>query len=163
MSRHLIGIYQTREAAAQAVDELHRAGFTRDQISILMSEATYGQHFVVYDRTKSAEVGAVGAFTGGALGALAGSLVAVASLAIPGVGFVVTGPIVAALAGAGAGGATGGLIGALIGAGIPDEEAKLVEDEVKDGGILVGVVAADRKEVDRAKQTYARTGAVSFT
>ena len=50
-----------------------------------------------------------------------GAVVAAAtSIAIPGVGLLLAGPIAGAIAGAGAGGATGTLLGALIGAGIPN-------------------------------------------
>ena len=43
------------------------------------------------------------------------------TIAVPGLGLVVAGPIAAALAGAGAGAAAGGLIGAMVGAGIPED------------------------------------------
>ena len=67
------------------------------------------------------------------------AIAAIATVALPGVGLVVAGPIAAALAGAGAGGATGGLIGALIGAGIPEERVKDYEEGIKNGGIMMGV------------------------
>jgi len=56
---------------------------------------------------------------GGAIGVTAGATLATVaaigrSIAIPGLGVVIAGPIAAALAGAGAGGLTGGIIGALI-------------------------------------------------
>jgi len=37
------------------------------------------------------------------------------------------------------------MIGALAGAGIPAEQAKLYEDEIKTGGILIGVKASNQK------------------
>jgi hypothetical protein len=52
---------------------------------------------------------------------------------------VVAGPLAAALAGAGAGGLTGGLVGALIGSGIPEERAKLYDEGVRNGGMVMGV------------------------
>ena len=58
---------------------------------------------------------------------------------IPGLGLVIAGPAVAALAGAGAGVATGGLIGALVGWGVPEERVQHYEQGIKDGGILMGV------------------------
>ncbi len=58
---------------------------------------------------------------------------------IPGLGLVVAGPIAAGLAGAGAGGITGGLMGSLIGWGISEDKAKIIESEIKSGGIMLGV------------------------
>src|SRR5437879_5713335 len=46
------------------------------------------------------------------------------SIAIPGLGVIIAGPLAAGLAGAGAGALTGGLVGAFVGWGIPEEHAK---------------------------------------
>jgi hypothetical protein len=80
---------------------------------------------------------------GGAIGVTAGAILATVaaigrSIAIPGLGVVIAGPIAAALAGAG--GLTGGIIGALIGWGIPEERAKLYEFDLKYGDIVLGVI-----------------------
>ena len=74
-------------------------------------------------------------WSGPALAALTTAAVVV----IPGVNLVVTGALVAAIAGA----ATGGFVGALIGANIPEHEAKLYETEVARGSVLVAVEASD--------------------
>jgi hypothetical protein len=63
-------------------------------------------------------------------------------------GLLIAGPIAAGLAGAGAGGLTGGLIGALIGAGIPEERARVYEQGVNDGGILMGVNARNDEDAE---------------
>ncbi|HYG11262.1 MAG TPA: hypothetical protein VD835_15045, partial [Pyrinomonadaceae bacterium] len=65
-----------------------------------------------------------------------------------GLGLVVAGPLAAALAGAGAGGATGGLIGALIGSGIPEDRAKVYDDGVRNGGIVMGVNARSDEDAE---------------
>ena len=61
------------------------------------------------------------------------------SVALPGLGLVIAGPLAASLVGAGAGGLTGGLVGALVGSGIPEEHAVEYEKDIKDGGIVMGV------------------------
>ncbi len=76
---------------------------------------------------------------GGTVGAIAGVLAVAGTLAIPGLGIVLAGPVAAGLAGLGAGAATGGLIGALVGAGIPEERAKTYQTDIEKGGIVVGV------------------------
>jgi uncharacterized membrane protein len=67
---------------------------------------------------------------------------------LPGLGLVVSGPILAALAGAGAGGATGGLAGALIGWGIPEERAKMYESGIREGGTVLGVTPRSTDDAD---------------
>lgn len=84
--------------------------------------------------SKSLEKGGAGSAIGGIIGALAAAIEAIGTtLVIPGAGLVLAGPIAAAFAGAGAGGA----IGALVGLGIPDEQAKQYENDIKAGGILI--------------------------
>ncbi|MNV98283.1 hypothetical protein D3C71_1935240 [compost metagenome] len=61
------------------------------------------------------------------------------TLALPGVGLVIAGPLAAAIAGAGAGAASGGIIGALIGWNIPEERVKHYEAGINEGGILLGM------------------------
>jgi hypothetical protein len=152
MSKAVTAVYKDRDSARLAIDRLLEAGFSRDDISALTADASLpGRHFGVDTRTKAPEGAAVGAATGGVLGAAAAALVAVGAIAVPGLGLVAAGPILAALAGGGAGGAAGGIIGALAGMGVPEHEAKLYADEIKAGGVLVGVNAHDDR-VDLAKQ-----------
>ena len=74
---------------------------------------------------KAAEGAGIGGAIGGSLGAIAAAIAAVGTtIALPGLGLVIAGPLAAAIAGAGAGAATGGIVGALIGWGIPEERVK---------------------------------------
>ena len=78
---------------------------------------------------------------------------------MPGLGLVIAGPIVAALAGLGAGGAAGGLIGALVGAVIPEHRAKVYETEIRGGGILIGVEArSDKDDADKLETLLGELG-----
>ena len=82
----------------------------------------------------------VGSAIGGTAGAIIGAIAAIGtSVALPGLGLIIAGPLAAALAGAGAGGLTGGLVGALVGSGIPEEHAAEYEEGIKNGGIVMGV------------------------
>src|SRR3982750_1015995 len=131
------GLFKTRVAAEAAVDAILKRGYTRDDISVLMSDATKNKEFAVETRTHAADGAGIGGAVGGAVGAVLAAIVAVGtSIALPGIGLVIAGPIAAALAGAGAGGATGGIIGALIGAGIPEYGAKVYEAGIRGGGLL---------------------------
>ena len=90
--------------------------------------------------TKAAEGLGKGSAIGGTVGAIAGAIVALGtSVLIPGLGIVIAGPIAAGLAGAGAGGLTGGIIGALVGAGIPEERARIYQEGIKNGHVVLGV------------------------
>jgi len=141
--RMVTGMFSDRDSAERAYNSLHDRGYTKDDINLLMSDDTRKKHFRNDDTeigTKAAEGAGKGSAIGGAVGAIAGVIAAIGtSLVIPGLGLVIAGPIAAGLAGAGAGGITGGLIGALVGSGIPEERAKIYEEGVKNGKIVVGV------------------------
>src|SRR5688572_23648926 len=138
------GLFTDRERAEQGYEALRARGYDTKDINIVMSEDTRKKYLASGEETelgtKAAKGAGVGGAIGGTLGAIAAAIAAVGtSIAIPGLGLVVAGPLAAALAGAGAGGAAGGLLGALIGAGIPEERVKHYEQGIKQGGILMGV------------------------
>jgi hypothetical protein len=154
------GIYSNRATAEVAVDRLISAGFSNQDVSVLMSDNEGAKDFAAEKNTKAPEGTATGVGVGGTVGGTLGLLAGIGALAIPGVGpLIAAGPIMGALAGVGVGGAVGGLVGALVGAGIPEYEAKRYEGRVKDGGILVSVHCDSSAEVSRAKDVLKATGA----
>jgi uncharacterized protein YjbJ (UPF0337 family) len=169
-SDYVTGLYGTPEQAAKAYDHLTTThGYGRDDIDVLMSDETRKRYFPasapgqeLSSGTKAAEGMGVGSAIGGGLGAAMAAVFAIGtSVAIPGLGLVVAGPIAAALAGAGAGGATGGLIGALIGAGMPEERARVYDNGVRDGGIVVGAKARDAAHATQLEREYQTFGGTS--
>lgn len=154
------GLFKSKVAAEAAVDALLKRGFTREDISVLMSDETRSKHFALASRTHAADGLGIGAAAGGTVGAVLAAIAAVGStLFLPGLNLVIAGPIAAALAGLGAGGAAGGVIGALIGAGIPEYRAKVYEAGIKGGGILIGVEARTDEEIDRIEDLLDELGA----
>ncbi len=154
------GLFKSKVAAESAVDSIMKRGFTRDDISVLMSDATRNKEFALQTRSHAADGLGIGSAVGGAVGAVLAAIAAVGTtLFLPGINLVIAGPIAAALAGAGAGGATGGVIGALIGAGIPEYRAKVYESGLRGGGILIGVEARSEEEVDRLEELLDELGA----
>lgn len=154
------GIFKTRAAAEAAVDAIIKRGYTRDDISVLMSDATKTKEFAVQTRSHAVDGAGVGGAIGGTVGAVLLAIAAVGtSIAIPGLGLFIAGPIAAALAGAGAGGATGGLIGMLIGTGIPEHRAKVYDTGVRGGGILLGVEAKTSEEIEKLETLLEDIGA----
>ncbi|MFL6207762.1 MAG: hypothetical protein ACJ74W_02865 [Pyrinomonadaceae bacterium] len=160
MAKLVTGLFKTRVAAEAAVDALIKRGYTRDDISVLMSDSTKSKEFAIESGTRAADGAAVGGAVGGVAGAALAAIAAVGTnLALPGLGLVIAGPIVAALAGLGAGGATGGLIGALVGAGIPEHRAKVYDAGIRSGGILIGVEAKTNEDADTLEQLLNDLGA----
>lgn len=151
-SRIMTGMFRDRDSAERAYNSLTSRGYTKDDVNVLMSDETRKKHFADDPDTdlgsKALEGAAVGAGIGGTLGAILAGVAAVGTLAIPGVGLIAAGPIAAALAGLGAGAATGGLVGALVGAGIPEERAKLYDQGIKEGGIVMGVEPRSDEDAD---------------
>lgn len=85
----------------------------------------------------------------------------IGTIALPGFGtLIVAGPLVAAwgLTGAGAGALTGGIVGALVDAGIPEERAKMYEDAIKEGEVLVTVTTSHGNE-SKIRSTLEKYGA----
>ena len=169
-SRYLVtGLFPDREAAEAAYNAAHTRGYTTDDVNLVMSDDTRTRHFG--DQTVETELGnkaakgaGIGGAIGGTVGAIAAAIAAVGTtLALPGLGIVVAGPLAAAAAGAGAGAAGGGLIGALIGWSMPEERVKEYEEGIKQGGILMGVHArsdeeaaylADQWQANRGERIY---------
>ena len=152
-------IFSTRATAEASVDRLVAAGFSNQDVSVLMSDKHSSQDFAAEKNTKAPEGTAAGVGIGGTVGGTLGLLAGIGALAIPGVGpLIAAGPIMGALAGLGVGGAVGGLVGALIGMGIPEYEAKRYEGRVNDGGILLSVHCESSTEVARAKDILRASG-----
>jgi hypothetical protein len=159
-NKAVFGIYRSGAEAEQAVDRLSAAGFSQNDISVLMPDRQSSKEFAHEKNTKVPEGATTGVTAGGVVGAALGLLAGIGALAIPGVGpLVAAGPIVASLVGLGAGGAVGGLIGALVGMGIPEYEAKRYEGQVKEGGILLSVHCDTAEEISKAKDLLKETGA----
>ena len=155
----VFGIYKGSVQAESAVDRILRAGFSNNDISVLLPDAPSTKDFAHEKNTKAPEGAAWGVTTGGLAGGALGLLAGMGALAIPGVGpLIAAGPIMGALAGLGVGGAVGGLVGALVGLGIPEYEAKRYEGRVKDGGILLSVHCNTSDEIRKSKEVLKASG-----
>lgn len=160
MSKAVFGLARDEAQACRIIDDLKTAGFSNQDISILMSDRQSTRELAHKKETKAPEGATAGGVTGGVLGGVLGWLAGIGTLAIPGVGpLIAAGPIMAALSGTAVGMAAGGLIGALIGMGIPEYEAKRYEGAVKSGRILISVHSENSDETSRAKEILERHGA----
>jgi stress response protein YsnF len=161
MTKTVIGTYEDMQTASAVVNDLVKAGFDRNNISIIADNADDRHSSYVSQEGSGDDVGK-GAGIGAALGGVGGLLVGLGALAIPGIGpFVAAGPIAAALAGAGIGAVTGGVIGALVDLGIPEEEAHIYSESIRHGNVLVAAQVPDN-QVAQASRIMERTGLVDI-
>ena len=154
MDKIVTGLFESPSQAAAAVRTLEARGVPESEMSIIAGEGFKKETFAVDSHSKLPEGVALGAGTGGAVGALVAGLTAVGAIATGGAGLVVAGPLVAALAGAGAGATLGGVTGGAIGAAIPEHEVKHYEDAIEKGSVLVGVHCESDDREDIAKQSF---------
>jgi hypothetical protein len=147
-SRVLTGLFRDRDSAERAYQSISDRGYGSEDVDLVMSDDTRKRHFAPVAGegaqtelgSKAAEGAGIGGAIGGSLGAIAAAIAAVGTtIALPGLGVVIAGPLAAAIAGAGAGAATGGIVGALIGWGIPEERVRQYDQGIRDGGILMAV------------------------
>jgi hypothetical protein len=134
----IIRVYDRPTDAADAVQELRKAGVPEHDISVLTRD----------DRVTGA---AKGAEIGAAVGGLAGLLTGLGLVAIPGIGPVMaTGWLAATAAGAAAGGLAGGALGVVSQAGVSGEEAHAIAECLRRGATLVTarVPDADRSRYE---------------
>jgi hypothetical protein len=140
----IVGVFQTRPAAEEAILELQRAGFADNSIG-MVARNEKGEVVTEKAGETMAEEGlAAGAVVGAGAGALVG--LGVLAGTIPVIGPVMAiGTLGTILLNAAAGAAVVGLVGALVGLGIPEEDAKYYESEVRSGRFLVSVEAGNRE------------------
>lgn len=140
----LVGVFTNQSDAQAAIRDLKRMGVRDDQIGVVSPHTTkVGDTPAEGGDNMMAEGAAVGAATGAGVGAL--WALGIAAGALPAIGPVVAGGLLASvLASAAGGAATAGLIGALIGLGVSEDDATFYEGEVKSGRTLVTVRDAER-------------------
>ena len=150
--------FRNRFDASAAYDYVMSKGYTRDEVNVMMSNSTREE----FNREGSHPVGsmategvAAGGAIGTAVGATAAAIAAIGTtVALPGLGLLVAGPILAALAGGGAGAVAGGLLGGLIGLGIPESNAKAYEAALKEGGVVIGVCARSNEDASDVRKRF---------
>jgi uncharacterized protein (TIGR02271 family) len=140
-----VGVFDSRERAQQAVNELRRMGFTESQIGVAGREGgnIEGASDVHGKGTSAAAGAGIGAATGAGLGALWG--LGILAGVMPVIGPAIAGGTLATiLSSAAAGAVAAGIGGALVGLGVPSDEAEYYESEFKAGRFIVTVTANGR-------------------
>lgn len=176
MAKTVIGTFETRQSAEQAIAAMRSKGFAENEISIVarqqsgQEQGRQGQQGnQPQDRGNMSppsqqdqgtmqmpgeDIGD-GVGWGAGLGAGAGLLATAGALTIPGIGpLLAIGPLAATLSGA----VTGGIAGGLVDWGVPEEDGRRFEGRVREGKVLCVVRSEDRK-TDQAAQIMRQHGA----
>lgn len=158
----VVGVFEDRLHADQAIAELKQAGFRDDQVGVAMRHSDD----LGSSGTDDADDGHAG--SGAMTGVLAGlGLGTLAGLGVLAGVIPVVGPAIAAgtlgviLSNAAAGAGIAGLVGALIGAGVPEHEATYYQGEFEQGRTIVTVQADGR--ADEASAILRRRGAYDMS
>lgn len=157
----IAALFKRYEDAELAIKQLNDMGYEREAISVAAPEEMV-QGKLSVDEDVQEDTTATGAIFGG----LAGLLLGVGVILVPGVGPILSaGALATALgttaAGAGIGAATGSFRGALQTMDVPEAEVKFIEEELKAGGILVTVVA-EGEQIEEVKDAMRRANAVDL-
>ena len=162
------GVFKSRDDAQKAITELRALGIPDQRIGIISpghaSTDAVEKGVPVTDTEDPGMGRAMGAAVGGAMGAAGGATLglAVATLAIPGIGpviaFGMVGAALMGMVGAAAGSAVGDTVEEELGEGIPHEDVYLYEDALRDGkSVLIAYVDDDYE--DRAREVVNNAGA----
>jgi uncharacterized membrane protein len=133
----IIGMFDDPIIARRALETLRDGPLPLEDVSIISRNAD--------GTADTGDSEDVSAGEGAAVGAVWGGLVGLAALLIPGVGpFIAFGALGAALTGAVTGAVVGGISAALIDfSGIPEEDARGYEEQIRAGQTLVAVKTRD--------------------
>jgi hypothetical protein len=142
--RTVIGLYPSREEAERAIDRLVQAGFPASEIGFIGPGEAGEPEF------KKAAAAGVG--SGAVIGAIAGGLLGLASMAVaPGIGPIVTaGAWLPPLIGIATGGSVGGTAGGLLAMAGTDDEGLHYRQEIQAGRYLVNVATDDPEKARTA-------------
>lgn len=165
-TRTMLGIFKNTKEAKGAIEELKKEDeHNSKDISVLMQDPDKARR-LERDTNKEVTRGATRGLGAGALaGGAAGLAIGITVTAVPG-GFIVAGPLAAALGltgtaaatvtGAGVGAATGIVAGALTKLGMSADAAKSYQNKLDEGGVIVAtpITAHMEGSVEAIMQKY---------
>jgi uncharacterized protein (TIGR02271 family) len=166
MTRTVVALYDNFNDAQAAVEELVAVGISRDNISLVASDASGQYANRINTSSTMTEDEDVSGGEGAGFGAVVGALVGLGAMIIPGVGPVIAaGPLVAGLIGAGVGAAagaiTGGITANLIDMGVDETYANYYSEGVKRGGTLL-TAQVDEQYLNTARDVMNRHNPVEI-
>lgn len=171
-SHNVIGVFPNRVTAERAVASLEEAGYPSSSISVIMRPET--QAVVVENTQDVSESVAEGTIAGATLGGLAGLIAGLTALTVPGLGALfiagpialalgVTGVAATAVSGTLTGALAGGFLGGLVGLGLPEETARVYEEKIKAGGVMLAVAVTSTDGANQLQDTLNQLEATNTT
>src|ERR1041384_5549546 len=162
------GVFKSQDNAERALTELRNLGIPEKRIGIVRPGSAPQRLEAGVPVTDTEDPGmgrAMGAAVGGAMGAAGGATagLAVASLAVPGIGpllaFGMVGAGLLGIVGAAAGSAVGDSVEGELGEGIPHEDVYLYEDALKHGRSVVIAYVDEGDQANNAAKVIHDAGA----
>jgi uncharacterized membrane protein len=169
-----VGVFEQRQDVAAVIQELRDYNYPLDRVMVLAKEGDEKKPIAGVDVCDRDDIpndanrsgqhnlkdAATSALAGGAFGGVAGLLVGLTTLAIPGIGPVAfLGTEATALASSlstGAfGAAAGGFVGALASLGIPQKQAEVYNEDIKQGKYLL-LIRGSKYDTMRAESVLQR-------
>lgn len=147
----VFGMYATATSAEIALDRLIAAGYSRENVSLLMTDAYATREGALGGNHRAHHGVTTSSLVGGTLGSLGG----IDSVVVSGIGPVIAAGRILRLLQANA---NAGAAHALVGMGVPEHEAKRCEDRVRDGEVLLAVDCAQLADTHRAKTVLRESG-----
>jgi hypothetical protein len=155
----IVGFYRTPADGERAYNGLLSAGFTPEQVSMVVRDTRETDIPAVGPRQETGSESGAGA--GAVIGGMAGLAAGMIATVLPGIGALLAiGPLAGAIGGLGIGAATGGVIGLLRDHGVSEEEAEFYAEGVRRGGAIVTVHGVTGDQESRAREILKRNGAV---
>ncbi len=132
--RHVYALFDDRQRAQEAYDELHTRGCAGEHCNVIMQEQVLEDEDLPLGQTAARE--------GAVKGAIIVSLVGATALGALG-GLLGAGLLIPALLGAGVGAAYGGMFGSISGSSDPAKALREIEAQIRAGKVLVAVETDD--------------------
>ena len=156
---NVVATFASPEQARDALEDLSRAGFEADKVSLVgrdAEEVASDPDTRLRDLEVTAEVGKK-AIAGGTVGTVLGALAGAAAFVIPGIGPGIGTGIFAAMAAGGiGGGAVGGMVGGIGSMDLSEGWELTFQDALRGGKVLVAVHAGSDDEAREAADVLAK-------
>jgi hypothetical protein len=167
----ITGIFDSRQKAEETLRQLRKLGIADNRMGLLTPDKDPKrlESSVPITDTEGSGLGkAMGATVGGAIGAAGGATLglAVASLAVPGVGpvlaFGILGAAILGGTGAAVGAAVGDSLEEELGEGLPHEDVYLYEDAIRHGRSMIIAYAEEGEQAAKAREIVAQAGTANL-
>ncbi len=166
VAQRIAGVMPSVQALQSVVDGLETQGFDRAQFGVLANQdavpAGEDAAALAADPKVRTDADSYPETEGAVSGALIGGLIYVGAAAAAGAVILTGGALGVALAALVAAGGAGGLVGALVTHGFKEDHARLIEDQISRGGVVLWIQPRDQAQADAAVAALKAGGATKI-